>query len=86
MLGWRECSFVCFVFLFFLAVLKLLYVLSSILNSLDKKTINSNSPIHVHHNHIYLDCLHLGTAQRAINKDHVDSCVATIIWPPKRSW
>lgn len=53
----------CFEFL--LAVLKLLHMLSVVLNSLDKKTINSNSPICVHHNHLNLDYLSLGKAQRA---------------------
>ena len=50
---WKECSFV--LFFIFADRPKLLYMLSIILNSLNKKTVDSDSPICVHHNHVYLD-------------------------------
>lgn len=60
-------------------------MLSIILDSLNKKAIISNSPVHMYHNHMYLDYLSLGTTQRAVNKDHVCSCVVTVTWTPKKS-
>lgn len=83
--GGENVPSVCLVVSFLLAVLKLLYMLSIILDSLNKKAIISNSPVHVYHNHMYLDYLSLGTTQRAVNKDHVFSCLVTVTWTPKKS-
>lgn len=68
-----------------LAVLKLLCMLSTILNLLDKITINSNSPIHEYcYQHVF-GLLKSRDSHRAINKERVDSCSVTVlvIGPPK---
>lgn len=76
------------VFLFVLlvlAVLKLLYMLYTILNSLDKITVNSNSPIHEYcYQHVF-GLLKSRDSRRAINKELVYSCSVTVlvICPPK---
>ena len=54
---WLFCAVVVLFCFVFLAVPELLYLLSIILNSSDKKTVDSNSLIRVHHNHISLDYL-----------------------------